>query len=314
MPVPADALFDRHVLLIGRPPLSEYLGFVASQTREGSLSDYGSLASEWRLANDRVRELERLEAGIADDAAIQPPADSLAPQVERLLGDPAYQRSFSIVPARIGLVELDKLVVFQKHINLQYVDYLCSLLGERPGEDAVFRFCLGGNHATPPTVQSRVSQNSFMFVSPSTDFRMLEVKVFAASELPNYSAAGPVTGVVGLVVGYGSNYFNVIRCEGRFVLNNGSHRAYTLRKLGVTHVPCVIQEISRREELEVIAGGDVAEHPDLYFGVPRAPMFPDFFDPRLCKHVDVCRQVRQMKITIGVETVDAPAAEFGKSD
>ena len=76
MPVPADALFDRHVLLIGRPPLSEYLGFVASQTREGSLSDYGSLASEWRLANDRVRELERLEAGIADDAAIQPPADS----------------------------------------------------------------------------------------------------------------------------------------------------------------------------------------------------------------------------------------------
>jgi hypothetical protein len=306
----AENLFDQHVLLIGRPPLSEYLGFVTSQTREAEAPDYGSLAREWRLANDRVRDLEKLEPEIADDATVQPVADALAAMAERLLADPAYQRSFTLVPARIGVVELDKLVVFQKHVNLQYVDHLCALLGEHPSEEAIFRFCLGGNHAMPPTVQSRVSQNSFIFVSPSTDFRMLDVKVFAPSELPKYSAAGPVTGLVGLVVGYGSNYFNVLRCEGRLVLNNGSHRAHTLRKLGITHVPCVIQEISRREELEVIAGGDVSEHPDLYFSVPRPPMFRDFFDPRLCKMVDVRRQVRQMKITIGVETVDAPATEF----
>jgi len=306
-----EDLFDRHVLLIGRPPLPEYLGFVTSQTREGQALNYGQLADEWRLANDRVRHLGQLEPKIADDVPVRQVGNALAGLVAKVLADSAYQRSFSLVPARVGVVELDKLVVFQKHINLQYVNHLTTIIGDHPTEEEVFRICMGGKHATPPTVHSRVSQNSFIFVSPSTDFRVLEVNFFPPLESLESRAAGPVTGLVGLAVGYGSNFFNVLSCEGRLVLNNGSHRAYALRKLGTTHVPCVIQDISRREELDVVAGGNVSERPDLYLSGPRPPMFRDFFDPSLCKFVDVRRQVRQMKITIGVETVDAPATEFG---
>ena len=50
--------------------------------------------------------------------------------------------------------------------------------------------------------------------------------------LSDYHAAGVVAGVVGLVIGYSSNYLNVVAAERRPVLNNGYHRAYALRALG----------------------------------------------------------------------------------
>jgi hypothetical protein len=308
-----DALVDPHLLLIGRPPLAEYLGFVTTQTLQGETADPAALATEWRSANDRVRELETLEAGIANAASIVSIDAGLEELRRKVLADPAYRRAFSIVPARIGVVELDTLVVFQKHVNLAYVDHLHRKFGDRPSSEDLFRFCLPLRHPAPAPTQSRVAQNAFVFVSPSTDFRLLDVRLFAPSDLPGYTTAGPVTSVVGLVVGYGSNYFNVLRCEDRLVLNNGSHRAYALRKAGITHVPCVIQEISRREELELIAGGDVAAHPDRYFEATRPPLFKDFFDSYLRKIVNARRQLRQMKITFSVEMLEVPASESAAS-
>src|SRR2546430_11202463 len=40
------------------------------------------------------------------------------------------------------------------------------------------------------------------------------------------------------------------------ILNNGSHRAYALRELGITRVPCIVQHVSCREELNVLACTD----------------------------------------------------------
>ena len=60
---------------------------------------------------------------------------------------------------------------------------------------------------------------------------------------------------MGLVVGFSSNYLNVVAAEGRLVLNNGYHRVYALRERGVTHVPCVMQRVTRREELELVGTG-----------------------------------------------------------
>jgi len=49
----------------------------------------------------------------------------------------------------------------------------------------------------------------------------------------------------------------------RLILNNGSHRAFTLRQMGVTHVPCIVQHVSSRDELEVVASSAVRRNSDL---------------------------------------------------
>ncbi|MCZ7673842.1 MAG: hypothetical protein M5U34_45335 [Chloroflexi bacterium] len=112
---------------------------------------------------------------------------------------------------------------------------------------------------------------------------------------------------MGLVVGFGSNFLNAIAAEGRLVLNNGSHRAYALRASGITHVPCIIQQVSRREELLVIGSNELRQNPDLYLKAPRPPLLKDYFDPKLRKVFLVPRRNRQIKVSFGVEQIDVPA-------
>ncbi len=199
-----------------------------------------------------------------------------------------------------------RLVVFQKHINLAYVEQLKPALGLSPTPEGVFRFCLPFDHLQPPVQAQQIAANAYVFVSPSNDLRFVEDALFDAKRISGYAVQGPVAGVVGLVVGFGSNFLNVLHIENRLILNNGSHRAYALRDIGITQVPCLIQRVSRREELGVLAQV-VEQAPDLYLTNPRPPLLKDYFDNKFRKVVNVHRRLRQVRVTFGVEQLDVPA-------
>jgi hypothetical protein len=127
------------------------------------------------------------------------------------------------------------------------------------------------------------------------------------STVEGMATTGVPTHIIGLVVGYGSNLLSAVRIEGRLVLRNGSHRAYALLEAGHTHVPCVIQDISRREELEAAGMADVTANPDLYLTAPRPPVLKDYFDEQLRMIVDVPKKVRQVRLAFNQEPLDVPA-------
>jgi len=299
-------LVDRHVFLSGRPPMGEYLGFLKASAVNGDAGTDRVLADEWRAANDHIAELEANEAGIVDNPAILPLSEELQPLLGRLVADPIFQKSFSVVPAEVRVVELDRLIVFQKNINLNFVEEIQAKLGPNPSPEDIFQICLPFEHPTPSVQAMSVGQNSFAFVSPSGDLRVLDLQVFSADQISRYAASGPISGVVALVVGFGSNFLNAVSAENRLVLSNGSHRAYALRDLGMTHAPCIVQTISRREELEVVVQ-PIHANPDLYLRSPRPPMLKDYFDERLRKIVRVPRKLRQVRVGIQFEQLDMPA-------
>lgn len=299
---------DELVFLIGRPPMSEFIGYVTHQTVGGQAADQRALADQWRAANDHIHDLETREAGLADGVPVQAVDPSLDPLSQAVLADPFFQRSFAMMPASLEVVELDRLVVFQKQINLTYARTLEQALGGNPSAEALFRFCLPFDHPQPPVNLGRTTGNQFVFYSPSTDFRFLDAALLQAEQITGHPFQGPVSAVVALMVGYGSNFLNVVQAEGRLILNNGSHRAYALRSLGITHAPCVLQHLSRREELEFVGNQDLQSKPDLYLRAPRPPLLKDYFDPQLRSVLRVPRRSRQVKITFGLEVLDVPIA------
>lgn len=307
-PTVQSKLVDEHVFLIGRPPLDQYLGFITVQTVDASTADLRSLTDEWRSANDHIHDLENQEAGLADAPGITQPSSHLRNLVDQVLADPIFQRSFNIVPTDIGMVELDRLVVFQKDINLSYVRQIQKGLGSNPKDEEIFRVCLPFDHPQPAADGGRIANNAYMFVSPSTDLRFLEPVLLKFDQISGHRPQGPVAGVIALLVGFGSNFLNAIHAENRLVLNNGSHRAFALREIGITRVPCVIQHTSRREELNVIASQPLLQSPDDYLKAPRPPLLKDYFDGRLRKVVKVARRLRQVKIAFQVEQIDIPAS------
>jgi hypothetical protein len=305
---PGLPLIDQHVFLIGRPPLKQWLDFVTNLAMgEGGKVDTQQLADEWRAAHAHIRELEKLEAGWADKPEIRPLPPHLEPLREQVSKDLLFHRAFRIVPADIWMVELDRLVVYQKHINLEHVRHLKDRLGPAPSDEEIFRLCLPFDHPQPPIRMMKSRSNTYVFVSPSNDLRLLGDTLFGSSSMTGQSRLGVISGIVGIVVGFSSNFLHAIRAEGRLVLNNGSHRAYALRDIGVTHAPCIVKHVSSQEELKAVAPSDVRKNPELYMQHPRPSVLKDYFDPRLRKLVDVPRKLHQIRVTFEAEETEIPA-------
>ncbi|HLG28488.1 MAG TPA: hypothetical protein VI423_11970 [Paenisporosarcina sp.] len=268
-------------------------------------ADMGALTQEWRNANDRVKEIEITEAGCSDNHLPSPIPTKLKELLEKVKQDEILKRGYSMVPYEFGLVELDKLIVFQKYINLAHVGRLKKELGAKPSEEKIFELCMPFNHPVPDFNQQQINQNSYDFVSPSNDLRFLGAVSLTKEQITGYTSDGVVAGVIALFVGYGSNYLNAISVNNRLILNNGSHRAYTLRDMGVTHVPCVIQKVTRGEELELL-GPQIVQTVQLYQANLRPPLLKDFFDPKLRKIIHLSLKARHVQVSYGLNQIDLP--------
>jgi len=190
---------------------------------------------------------------------------------------------------------------------LTFTGQLRSKLGLAPSREEIFRTCLPYDHPQPPVKWSRVHGNSFVFMSPSNDLRFLGTMKMDSDNIQNYPPPGNLVGVVGLAVGFGSNFMNAMYAEKRLILNNGSHRAYALRQMGITHVPCIIQHVSSRDELNVVAATQVEDNSDYYLKDPRPSMLKDYFNPTLHKVMPVHRRLRQITVKFEVEENYVPA-------
>lgn len=297
---------DDYVFLIGRPPILEFIGFVKGMAVDGRELDDGVLAAEWRSANDRVRELEASEGGVVDNPTVGPVSEHIRPMLEAALADSSAKKTFSLFPSSWGTVELDRLIVYQKFINLRYV---AELKQEAPTVWSPEHLAAYSTGSGVPKAGVRVSQsgpNIFAFTSPSEDLRFLDVARLDPSQVSGYVAPGSVAALVAVAVGFGPNFITVLRIGNRLILHNGSHRAYALRELGVTHVPCLVQHISRDDELELVGVPDLKANSDRYLKGSRPALLKDYFDLRLRKVVRVVRKHRLVQVQLGWQEGKVP--------
>jgi hypothetical protein len=271
------------VWMLGQPGLDDYLSFVRNQPIGGRQLDRRYLVDEWRVANDHFYDLEVNEAGIADQIETSDLDASLAPLVAEITADPRFQHSFDILPTRIEMVELDRLIVSQLHIDISHTGRIGARIGTGADAGTLLRFCQPLDRAEAPFTVRRTGKNRYTFWSPSSDFRFHEATLMAAGQLPHDGAIRPNSGILGLMVGYSSNFLSAIRSDNRLLIHNGHHRAYALRELGYTHAPCIVQTVTRLDELGLVASRSVVDSPALYFKAARPPLLKDFFNPKFRK-------------------------------
>ena len=293
------------VWLLGQPSLSDYLEFVEHKVIDGAVINARTLVEEWRTANDVYYELEKSEAGIADTAECLPIEEVLESLAAEVRDNVWYRSSFDNLPAHIAKVELDKLIVSQVHVELGYTHALGERLLNNPDPTELFRFCLPLERSLPPVRVQRTGKNRWLLSSPSTDFRSHSARFFTADDVAQFNSSGPTAGMVGMMFGFGSNFMTAIRSKSRLLLQNGYHRAYTLRSLGFTHAYCIVEDVTRKDELRLTATSDVADDPEFYFAAARPPLLRDFFDPRLRKVLETLPMECQVEIELKVKSTTA---------
>src|SRR5256885_11322716 len=213
------------VYLTGRPPLSDFRYFMTVVAENGHRANERALIEEWRAAAAHIAELRRQEVGIADNPSIEPVPRRLEALRDRVLEDPIFRHAFQVVPTDIGFVELDRLVVWQKWVNRSHRDLLKQRLSPSPTEAEIFETCLPFDHPTPPVKWMQTHRDTFVLVSPSNDLRFLDSVFLDPSQVVGRPPAGAAAGIIGLVVGFGSNFLNAVHAEDQLVLLNRPHPA-----------------------------------------------------------------------------------------
>ena len=293
---------EQEMWLLGQAPLRKYLDFIEDIGYGPKICNRTPLVQEWSAAAAWYEELAKREAGIADKLDCRELDPELAPLATDILSSDRFTRTFDHLPARLVMVELAHLVVCQNHVTRSFVDELKQRLGSAPEPAALFRFCLPPEDSQA-TVQIReLGSKRYEFRSDSTDFRFHEPVLLKPQQLAGYASFGSVAAALGLVVGYSSNFMNAL-CDddsGRLLLHNGYHRACALLELGVTHAPCVVQTVTSRDELDLVAKPIVAQSPGYFFNAPRPPLLKDFLDPKIRKILPTRKVSRVIEVSFDV--------------
>ncbi len=291
--------------ILGQPPTDSYLDFVEEMAVGTTLSKR-ELVDEWRAANDHYFELEQTEAGAADKIGCRALPSVLAPLAAELKADAKFALSFDTMPTSIEMVEIERLVLFQNHVSRHYVEKLKAELGPRPAPETLFRFCLP--LGTPrATVEARqISSRRFAFTSDSLDFRSHDPVLLRPDQLVDHTSFGAIGGIVAMIAGFSSNFLSAVRSDKRLILHNGYHRACALLELGIKYAPVIIETVTRRDELNLIAKRRVVDDPGFYLTADRPPLLKDFINPRLRKVFQTRKVRRVVEIEIEVHDHNVP--------
>lgn len=288
--------------LLGQPHLEDYLDFHSRKVIGGDKADLRKLTAEWRDANDYYYDLEQNEAGIADTIECRPLDRRLARLAERLEANDWFRSSFDNLPYTIELVELDKLVVSQMQVETGFSNAIAARLGPKPTPAQLFRFCLPLDREMPPVTIRRLASNRYQFASPSSDFRAHDTMLLRGADIAGLALPGPAAALLGLSVGFGSNFLSAVRSGKRVLLQNGYHRAYALRSAGITHAWCVVEEVTRKDELRLTATDEVLGDPAYFFAKKRPPILRDYFDPRIARQLLAKQAECLVEVEIKVHT------------
>lgn len=299
-PWPAGAR-DEEIWLLGQPPLSRLLDFVDDTVVDADTVDRAALIGRWRAANDYYQALEKSEAGIANQGThreLDPQLGDLVAQVE---AHPHFRRSFDTLPTRFEMVDLDSLIVCQRHVTRRFVQSAVTRIKAVADSAELFRLCLPLDNSDADVHIRKVGSRRYVFRCASADFRFHEAVLLRPEQVRGYDSLGTVAGIVGLVIGFGPNFLSAVRVGKRVLLNNGYHRAVALRAAGLTHAPCIVQTATRVDELALAARSRVAEDPEFYFESARPPLIRDFFDPRIYELLPIRKRTRQIDVAFDIE-------------
>jgi hypothetical protein len=133
----------------------------------------------------------------------------------------------SYVGVRWGMVEIAPLLAFQLTVSTDRSQFHCGNFAASPTMDQILWCCLPVAQPQEP-VRVIGTQQSMMITARSLNVRLIE----CGQLQPN---------VIGIAFGVAIPLMHVVNCNGRYLLQNGFHRAHALGQCEVTHVPCLIR-------------------------------------------------------------------------
>jgi len=308
-PVPNIAVstsFSKQKYLYAYVSPAEIQHFFRTQAHEDENKRLPEVLKKWHSIQSKVNMTRQKEAGQADSITIQIIPPEHEAQVSKIVNDPNFQKTFSNFETYTSVVEIDKLIVKQNTINVDYAKKLKNSYPEKPTFKELIDICLSPSRDMEPIQHLELPAPNpvHVFSSLSSDLRFLgsTIKTLTPDDL-KYSPGGLPGAAIITFIGYGVASINAYQVGSRIILNNGTHRVYTLRSLGVTHIPIVIQKIDPSSPLLNQVLGGAAQY---LCANPRPIFMKDFFDDDFTLTVNMPRYIQTVTVIVNQDTHSVP--------
>jgi hypothetical protein len=307
LPIAVATHFFQQRYLFAFATQAEILQYVRTQSVSEEAARLPEILAAWRDIQPRVNALTVQEAGLPDTIQLTGLAPQYQAKLDAIAGDKLFQKTFALLPVAFGLVEVDKLVAPQRTVNLDYVNRLIAKYPEKPAMDDLLEICVSPKREMEAIQHLEVAPNTHVFTSPNSDIRFLGafVKRLTNDDYDHAVSGGLPAAAVISFIGYGGAPINVLLSGPRIVLNNGFHRVYALRSMGINHIPVVIQQV-RNPQLEFppIVAGLPREY---LLGAPRPVLMKDFFEEGFTTILKVRERLKMVTVAIGGNQHEIPA-------
>ncbi len=305
--IPIATNYFNQLYLFAFATRAEVLHHIRTQTIEDEKNRIPEIIATWEKLQKRVEELKHNEHGIAEEINVEPIPDEYHPKLTTFTSDPLFKKTFAGRPIDFGVVEVDKLVAPQRTVNLDYIDRLIESYPKSPTFNELLDICVSPKRKMDPIQHLEIAPNTHVFSSPNSDIRFLGafVKQLTVEDL-NYAEFGglPAAAVIAFI-GYGGAPVNVFQVGKRIILNNGFHRVYALRSLGITEIPVVIQHVRNPQlELPEVIAGLPREY---LIYEPRPVLIKDFFEPDFTIKLRVRERIKIVTVSIAVNQHEVPS-------
>jgi hypothetical protein len=263
------------------------------------------IKAQWRMAAEVFQDIVNKEAGMAEAIATRSLDTKLSALIEEIRNSPSFKKSFSNYPLSFEEVEIDNIVASQRTVHLDFIEQIKARATFSSAEELA-TFCLHTGQDTTPLKFGRTAQNAFTFSSENPGLRFLDAfeHPYATDPKDSYHPGGQPIHAVTLLVGYGSSTINVYRVGKRIILNNGFHRLFALKSLGIKSAPVVVQQVTH-PELELPPA--IADLPrDYLISAPRPALMKDFFNSNLNCEIRQRNSIKALQVGWGVEDRQIP--------
>jgi hypothetical protein len=285
----------------------ELLNHVRTQTLDEEFERFPEILFQWQMLQLRVQQLCQREHTLADQSTFEDPPTEFTTKLKNISGDPLFAKTFSALPTSFSIVEIDKLVAAQRSVNLDYVGRLIARFRDKKSLSDLIDHCVSPVREMPPIQHLEIANNAHVFSSPNLDVRFLGafLKRLTSEDFQFAQMGGLPAAAIIAFVGYGGAPINVLRWGNRLVLNNGFHRVYALRSLGVTKIPVVVQHVNNLQlEFPQVVSGFPREY---LLRVPRPVLMKDFFEDGFCITLKAKDRIKTVTLQTSCSQFDIPS-------
>lgn len=306
---------EEKIFLLGFMPPGEVGGLVVSELGESFNLD--RVKKLWIPKSQKVNQLLQTDMQMLDDEKMKDVVKDIDPKYSerlRLVEDqikdnPFWQANKHV----IKMVKIDELIILQNFVNVNRATKLAQKIKKNSTMEELLDYTFDANRKSPEIRSHMISNNAALFSTYDHDVRPGNIEVRKIGRYAENDGNGSKIPALVIPIVEGESFIYCIRTWNQvqmqdgtikkinyLTLQNGIHRAYALRSLGIEYMPCLIIDPATFGETNMLMGHWSPERLQQNAS-PRPPLMKDFFNSELVEKFNVPKTTRCIKVEWKIE-------------